>query len=98
MEPPRFVYKYQPPEAHYISNLTKYAFWCSHPSKFNDPFDCSEALLWGRPRDVIRDVYFDAILNSDCEQLMEHAIELVAAEARCQEKDDFSPADSFIKS
>ncbi len=78
MEPPRYVYKYQSPDPHNLSNLAKHAFWCSHPSKFNDPFDCAEALLWGRPRDVLSDLYYDVILNSDLEQLMEHAVELVA--------------------
>lgn len=97
MEPPRYVYKYQSPDSRHILSLAKRAFWCSHPSKFNDPFDCAGSLLWRRPRDVISEVYLDAILNSDIEQLMEHAIEIVVAEAQCADKDGFSPADTFIK-
>jgi hypothetical protein len=93
---PRFVYKYQSPTDQNISNLRERSLWCSHPSKFNDPFDCAEAMFWNRPREVISDLYYDFFSNADDVQMMEHALEIVVAERECDDKEEFSPADTFV--
>jgi hypothetical protein len=41
MELPKRLYKYQPPSTQALANLSAAKLWFSHPSKFNDPFDCA---------------------------------------------------------
>jgi len=93
---PRYVYKYQSPSAHNISNLRENSLWCSHPSKFNDPFDCAEALLWNRPPEVKSSIYYQFIMNAGFDQMLAHAKDLVAAEASAEDKDRVSPTETFI--
>ena len=71
--------------------------WLSHPSRFNDPFDCAEAMVHDRPSDVKSDMFYDAILNLDEVQMMGFARDLVAAEDSAENRDLVSPSDVYFR-
>lgn len=95
MPRPRYIYKYQPPDALNIENLRNRSLWCAHPSTFNDPFDCAESLVWNRPTEVLSEIGFDRLLNADDRQLFEMAVQVAAAEE--SEGSGYSPVEVFVR-
>lgn len=97
MKIPSRIYKYQPPTPHpALSNLEAGGFWCSDPSKFNDPFDCAEELIKKKVSSSPGEIYGDAFRKFDGAEMMEHAIDIVTAEKN--EGEDFSPAKTYARS
>ena len=96
MEIPSRIYKYQPPTRPALSNLEAGGFWCSDPSTFNDPFDCDEEFIKKIVSSSPGEIYYDAIMNFDDAEIMEHAFDIVAAEKI--EGEDFSPAETYARS
>lgn len=97
MSPPSLVYRYQAPSLRNIQNVENGVLWLSHPSAFNDPFDCAEVMVHGRPDEVKADIFFDALLNFDDGQMMEFARSVVDGEKSDQEPDLVSPRDIYLR-
>jgi len=97
MPTPTFVYHYQSPKKRNIEKVKSNLLWLSHPSRFNDPFDCAEAMVHERPADVKSDIFYDAILNLDVTQMMAFAQDLVAEERSAKNPDSLSPSDVYFR-
>lgn len=90
------VYRYQAPKKRNIQNVEANLLWLSHPSRFNDPFDCAEAMIYSRPAEVKSDIFYDAFLNFNDVQMMEFAQDLVAAERSAENPDLVLPKNVYF--
>ena len=97
MSPPSLTYRYQAPKLRNIENIKNNVLWLSHPSRFNDPFDCAEAMLHDRPGEVKSDIFYDALLNFDDSQIMEFAKCVVEGEQLAKDPESVSPMDVYFR-
>ena len=97
MVPPAFVYHYRSSATKNIENIKNCQFWVSHPSRFNDPFDCAEAMVHNRPSDVKANIFADSILNMDMEQTLIFSKQVVDAENASSDHCPVSPREVFLQ-
>lgn len=94
---PHRIYRYQQYSGRNIENIRNNVFWSSHPSRFNDPFDCAEAMVHNRPPEVRSDILYDAVLNFDEDQMMSFAQCLVEGQQLAEDPVAISPGDIFFR-
>lgn len=97
MSTPSLIYRYQAPKRRNIENVKNNVLWLSRPARFNDPFDCAEALVHDRPGEVKADILYDAFLNFDDSQMMEFAKTLVQEERLAKEPESVSPSNVYFR-
>ncbi|APZ96160.1 DUF2971 domain-containing protein [Fuerstiella marisgermanici] len=97
MSAPAVIYRYQAPKKRNVENVERSLLWLSHPSKFNDPFDCAGAMFHNRPDDVKADCFYDALLNFDFDQTMEFAQDFVEEEGATSNSAALSSSDIYFR-
>jgi len=94
---PSLIYRYQAPTRQNIENIKNSVLWISHPRKFNDPFDCAEAMVFNRSNEVRANTFYDGFLNFNDLQMMQFVGGLVEEDSVADEPDSVSPSEFYLR-
>src|SRR3954471_20516661 len=97
MSTPSLIYRYQSPKRRNIENVKNNVLWLSHSARFNDPFDCAEAMVHNRPPEVKSDLFYDSFVNFDDGQMMDFAKSLADRERLAKESESVSSMDVYFR-